>query len=131
MENKTDSLSTAQDALSRGKAMPHMRTAPAQPTSLWHNRDFLLLWSGQIVSAIGSQVSLIAFPWLILALTGSPAQAGLIAAIRTLPYLLFGLPAGALIDRWNRKRVMILCDTGRTVKSQLEWPPTITIGSDS
>ncbi len=85
------------------------------PTSLWGNRDFLLLWSGQIVSAVGSQVSLLAFPWLILAVTGSPAQAGLIAAIRLLPYMLFGLPAGALIDRWNRKRVMIFCDAGRAL----------------
>ncbi len=113
--NKTDSLSGGQDSLSRGKAMPNTRTTPARPASLWHNRDFLLLWSGQIVSAIGSQISLIAFPWLILAVTGSPAQAGLIAAIRTLPYIFFGLPAGALIDRWNRKRVMILCDTGRAL----------------
>src|SRR5579859_3326910 len=95
--------------------MPDTRVAATRSTSLWHNRDFLLLWSGQVVSAIGSQVSLIAFPWLILAVTGSPAQAGLIAAIRTLPYILFGLPAGALIDRWNRKRVMILCDTGRAL----------------
>jgi MFS family permease len=95
--------------------MPNMGTAAARPASLWHNRDFLLLWCGQIVSAIGSQVSLIAFPWVILAVTGSPAQAGLIAAMRTLPYILFGLPAGALIDRWNRKRVMILCDTGRAL----------------
>ena len=68
-----------------------------------------------MVSAIGSQVSTLAFPWLILAVTGSPVQAGLIAAIRTLPYILFGLPAGALIDRWNRKRVMILCDAGRAL----------------
>ena len=68
-----------------------------------------------MVSAIGSQVSTLAFPWLILAVTGSPVQAGLIAAIRTLPYLLFGLPAGALVDRWNRKRVMILCDSGRAL----------------
>jgi len=82
---------------------------------LWRHRDFLLLWSGQMVSAIGSQVSTLAFPWLILSVTGSPLQAGLIAAIRTLPYLLFGLPAGALVDRWNRKRVMILCDTGRAL----------------
>ena len=94
--------------------VPDTRTA-ARPVSLWRNRDFLLLWSGQVVSAIGSQVSLLAFPWLILAVTGSPAQAGLIAAIRTLPYILFGLPAGALIDRWNRKRVMILCDAGRAL----------------
>ena len=86
-----------------------------RPASLWHNRDFLLLWSGQIVSAVGSQVSLIAFPWLVLSVTGSPAQAGLIAAIRLLPYMLFGLPAGALIDRWNRTRVMIFCDIGRAI----------------
>src|SRR3954447_14598230 len=85
--------------------VPGIRTAAVRPVSLWRNRDFLLLWSGQVMSAIGSQVSLLAFPWLILAVTGSPAQAGLIAAIRTLPYILFGLPAGALIDRWNRKRV--------------------------
>jgi len=114
MENSSSHVNKT-DSLSRGKAMPNMGTAPARPASLWHNRDFLLLWSGQIVSAIGSQVSLIAFPWVILAVTGSPAQAGLIAAMRTLPYILFGLPAGALIDRWNRKRVMILCDTGRAL----------------
>jgi MFS family permease len=94
---------------------PNTQTTTARPISLWRNRDFLLLWSGQMVSAIGSQVSLLAFPWLILAVTGSPVQAGLIAALRTLPYLLFGLPAGALVDRWNRKRVMILCDAGRTL----------------
>jgi len=112
MENSSSPINKT-DSLSQGKGVPKTRTPPARPASLWHNRDFLLLWSGQIVSAIGSQVSLIAFPWLMLAITGSPAQAGLIAAMRTLPYLLFGLPAGALIDRWNRKRVMILCDTGR------------------
>ncbi len=95
--------------------MPATRTLTARPVALWHNRNFMLLWSGQVISAIGSQVSLLAFPWIILALTGSPAQAGLIAAIRTLPYILFGLPAGALVDRWDRKRVMILCDTGRAL----------------
>ena len=68
-----------------------------------------------MVSAIGSQVSLLAFPWLILSVTGSPVQAGIIASVRTLPYILFGLPAGALVDRWDRKRVMILCDAGRVI----------------
>lgn len=73
-----------------------MPTAAIRPVSLWHNRDFLLLWGGQMMSAVGSQVSLLAFPWLILAVTGSPVQAGMIAAIRTLPYILFGLPASKL-----------------------------------
>jgi len=84
---------------------------PEQPKSLWLNLDYMLLWSGQIVSNVGTQVSTLAFPLLILALTNSPAQAGFAGALRALPYVIFSLPAGALIDRWDRKRVMILCDT--------------------
>jgi MFS family permease len=80
---------------------------------LWRNRDYMLLWSGQMVSSVGTRVSQLAFPLLVLALTGSPAQAGLIAAMRGLPYALFILPAGAMVDRWDRKRVMILSDLGR------------------
>lgn len=82
---------------------------------LWRSRDYLLLIGGQGVSSIGSQISLVAFPLLIFALTHSPAQTGLMASIRSLPYALFTLPAGALVDRWNRKRLMILCDTGRAI----------------
>ncbi len=85
---------------------------PAPLTPLWKNRDYVLLWSGQTVSIIGTQVSTIAFPLLVLALTNSPIQAGIVAAARTLPYLFFTLPAGALVDRWNRKRVMIACNVG-------------------
>lgn len=73
----------------------------------------MLLVSGQVVSLLGSQFSLIAFPLLALFLTGSPAQAGLIGSMRLIPYFLLSLPAGALIDRWDRKRVMLLCDIVR------------------
>lgn len=75
----------------------------------------MLLWSGQVVSTLGSAASSIIYPLLILALTGSPAAAGLAAALGSLPYLVFSLPAGALIDRWDRKRVMIVCDIGRAI----------------
>ncbi len=92
------------------------RIAPvSRPISLWRNRDYLLLWSGQAISAIGSGVSELAFPLLILAITQSPAQAGFAAALRALPAPFFGLLAGALVDRWDRKRVMILCDAGRAL----------------
>ncbi len=84
--------------------MPTTNEPVAQPASLWHNRNYLLLWSGQIVSSIGTQVSDIAFPFLVLALTNSPAQAGFVGAAGTLPYFIFSLPAGALIDRWDRTR---------------------------
>jgi len=83
--------------------------------SLWRNRDYMFLWSGQLVSTLGTGVSSIAFPLLVLALTHSAAQAGLLGAFESLPYLIFSLPAGALVDRWDRKRVMVICDTGRAL----------------
>jgi MFS family permease len=89
-----------------------MTTTSAAPASLWRNRDYMLLWCGQTVNVIGTQVSQIAYPLLVLALTRSPAQAGFVAAARTVPWLVFALPAGALVDRWNRKRMMILCSAG-------------------
>ncbi|HEX8221595.1 MAG TPA: MFS transporter [Chloroflexia bacterium] len=82
---------------------------------LWRNRDYMLLWSGQVVSSLGSTVSAIVMPLFILALTGSPWLAGIAGALNTLPYLVFSLPVGALIDRWDRKLVMILCDAGRAI----------------
>ncbi len=80
-----------------------------------------------MVSSIGTEVSTLAFPLLILALTGSPAQAGFAGALRAFPYLVFSLPAGALIDRWDRKRVMILCDSGRAF-SMASIPVALALG---
>jgi len=87
----------------------------ARPDALWRNRDAVLLWAGQAVSTLGSQVSGLALPLLVLALTGSAAQAGLVGALQTLPHLVFSLPAGALIDRWDRKAVMVRCDIARAL----------------
>jgi predicted MFS family arabinose efflux permease len=84
-------------------------------TPLWRNRDFMLLLGGQVVSTVGTRVSAIAFPLLVLAQTHSPAKAGLVGFAQTLPYLLFFLPAGALVDRWDRKRVMLVADAGRAL----------------
>lgn len=88
---------------------------PRAHPPLWRNRNYMLLWGGQLLSNIGSQVSQIAFPLLVLAITASPAQAGIVGALRGLPFALLCLPAGALVDRWDRKRVMLLCDTGRAL----------------
>ncbi len=108
-------MSQVQDkSLQEGKAAEAAATT-RRTVPLWLNLNYMLLWSGQMVSSVGTRVSMLAFPLLVLAITHSPAQAGLIAALRGLPYALFILPAGALIDRWNRKRVMILCDTGRAL----------------
>lgn len=89
--------------------------ASSKPVSLWRNLDYLLLWSGQTISNVGTGVSTIAYPLLVLAVTGSPAQAGFISAARALIYAILVLPAGALVDRWDRKRAMIICDVGRAL----------------
>ncbi|HEU5375630.1 MAG TPA: MFS transporter [Ktedonobacteraceae bacterium] len=85
------------------------KVIPQQPVSLWHNRDYLLLWLGQAVSSLGTSCTQFAFPLLIVGLTRSIAAAGLVYSLGQLPYVLLSLPAGALVDRWPRKRVMIIC----------------------
>jgi len=92
-----------------------VRESSRRARSLWRNRDFMLLWAGQTVSILGGNVSGFALTLLILELTGSPARAGFITTLGAVPYLLFSLPAGALVDRWDRKRLMILCDAGRAL----------------
>lgn len=82
---------------------------------LWRLRDFRLVWTGQTLSELGTGISQLAYPLLVLAMTGSPAYAGVVSAARALPYLLFGLVAGALVDRWDRKRTMIFCDALRAL----------------
>jgi len=70
----------------------------------------MLLWSGQTLSQLGSQISLVAYPLLVLALTGSPAKAGVVGFAKAVPIAVFALPAGALVDRVNRKHLMVACD---------------------
>lgn len=82
---------------------------------LRRNRDFLLLQAGQLLSSAGTQTTSIAYPLLVLALTGSAAQAGLVSFARALPAVLLGLPAGLAADRWSRRRLMIAADAVRVL----------------
>jgi MFS family permease len=82
---------------------------------LRRNRDFMLLQSAAILSSGGSQVTAIAYPLLVLALTGSPAKAGIVAFARLLGMALLALPAGLAADRWSRKRLMVAAHAGRAL----------------
>jgi hypothetical protein len=86
---------------------------PAVP--LRRNRDFMLLQIGQLLSSAGTSSTSIAFPLLVLALTHSPAKAGIVAFARSLPSVLFALPAGLAADRWSRRRLMIAADGVRVL----------------
>jgi predicted MFS family arabinose efflux permease len=77
---------------------------------LRRNRDFMLLQTGQLLSSAGSASTAIAYPLLVLALTGSPTKAGIVVFARTLALALLSLPAGLAADRWRRKRLMIAAD---------------------
>jgi MFS family permease len=83
--------------------------------AMLRNRAFVLLCAGQAVSMAGTQVSQLALPLLVLDLSGSPALTGVFVALRTIPPLLLLLPAGAWLDRWDRKRVMIVSDAARAL----------------
>ena len=79
-------------------------------TPLRRNRDFVLLQAGQLFSTAGTSATQIAYPLLVLALTHSPARAGIVGFAGLLPYALFVLLAGVAADRWNRRTVMLVSD---------------------
>jgi MFS family permease len=79
----------------------------AAEVPLGRNRDFTLLWTGTAVSSLGTQVSIIAYPLLVLSATGSAAKAGLVSGATLIGTLLMLLPAGVVADRYPRKRIMI------------------------
>lgn len=74
-------------------------------------RDFRLLWFGEAVSLIGSATATILLPLLaVLHLHAGPAWMGVLSAATWLPWLVIGLPAGAWVDAWSERRVMVLAD---------------------
>ena len=93
-----------------------MEPVPAdeQARSLWRQRNFLLLWSGQTVSEMGSAVTQLALPLTaVVVLQAGTFEVGLLTSAATLAFALIALPAGALVDRYAKQRLMIWCDVGR------------------
>ncbi len=102
---------------------PH-RTAGAP--SVWANADFRRLTSGQLISQLGNQLHSLALPLVTLSISGSTTQAGTVLGLGTATYLLMGLVAGGLVDRWDRRRTMIWTEVGRaaltaTIPAALHW----------
>jgi MFS family permease len=84
--------------------------------SLWRHGDFRKLWTAATVSLLGSQVTLIAVPYIASTmLRATVLQVSLLAAFEMLPFLLFTLPAGAWLDRVRRRPVLIAADIARGV----------------
>ncbi|MER5355643.1 MFS transporter [Kitasatospora sp. NPDC002551] len=93
--------------MSLGKTRGRPAAAPPPPLDLWRVRDFVVLWWAQVTSRVGTQISQFVLPLLVLDATGSAGTAGLITALEQVPYVLLAIPAGALVERWNRRVVLV------------------------
>jgi MFS family permease len=71
------------------------------------------VWTGSFISGTGDEITLLALPWLVLQITHSPFQLGIVAALQNLPFLLLTLIAGVYADRWDRRRIMLSADIVR------------------
>ncbi|MGI8855933.1 MAG: MFS transporter [Thermomicrobiales bacterium] len=81
--------------------------------AILRQRNFALLWIGQLISVFGDWVLLIALPFYIFDLTGSALATGAMFMAQTVPRVLLGSVAGVFVDRWDRKRTMIAADLSR------------------
>jgi MFS family permease len=88
---------------------------PGRPQALWRQRDFGVFWAAQTLSVLGDSFALIALPLLVLQATGSLARMGLLTAVGGAASVLAAVFAGALVDRVDRRRLLIACDLVRMV----------------
>jgi MFS family permease len=90
---------------------------PGRPSrSLLRHRDFVKLWSAESVSQLGTQVTLLALPWIAATiLKVSPFEFGLLGTIEFLPFIFLSLPAGVWVDRLRRRPILIVGDLGRAI----------------
>ncbi len=86
------------------------------PTSLWRNGDFRRFWVGQTASQLGEHTSLVVLPlFAVLTLGAGAGELGVLRAVGQAPILLLSLFAGAWVDRWRARTVMVLTDAGRAL----------------
>ena len=86
-----------------GKAAPSM-------LSIFRNRSFTLLWAGQLISSMGSAFTTLAASILVYRITGSAFSVGLMLIATAGPTILIGLIAGVIVDRYDRKRIMLVSE---------------------
>ena len=96
-----------------GRAAGLSRLIP--PGSLLRDRSFGLFWGAHAISEAGSRITSVVAPILVYQLTGSALGTGVLGALQAVPYLLFGLLAGAIADRADRRRIMVGCNLLQTV----------------
>src|SRR5580704_16966954 len=90
------------------------------------SRPFRLYFGGQVVSASGTFLQQTAIGWLVLELTGSPSDLGLVLAAGGMPSLLFGPWGGAVADRVDLRKLLIVTQTAYCLLAALLWALALT-----
>jgi DHA3 family macrolide efflux protein-like MFS transporter len=91
------------------------KTKPPSPFAVFRNRNFALMWTGQLISTMGSALTSLAASIFVYQKTGSAASVGLMLMATAAPSLVVGLIAGVFVDRFDRKRIMIAADIIRGI----------------
>jgi len=89
-------------------------------TSL-RQRNYSLFWFGQLISLMGTSMQIIGQAWLVLELTHSAWQLGLVGALQSLPVLLFSIFGGIFADRWPKRRVLLVTQAAAMIQALLLW----------
>ncbi|MEN4043093.1 MAG: MFS transporter, partial [Anaerolineaceae bacterium] len=82
---------------------------------LFRNRHFMALWIAQLVSFVGDYLEWLAIPILVKNMTGSTLMVGLALIANSIPVLALGPVAGVFVDRWDRRKTMIIADILRAL----------------
>ncbi len=91
-----------------------MAASPVPRTSLFRHPNYRKLWTAATVSLFGTQVSQIAIPFIAaVVLKASAGEVGLLTTVEFLPFILFTLPAGVWVDRFPKRRILVIADLGR------------------
>ena len=123
-----DELNVDPTAAAETPPRPSGAEAGRARPSLWRHADYLKIWSAATISLMGSQVSLIAIPFIAAAvLHASAFQVAMMGMFELLPFIVFALPAGAWLDRVRRRPVLIAGDLGRAA-ALLTIPIAYTLG---
>jgi MFS family permease len=113
-------------ATTAAAAAPSGDRTVVRPLPLWRNLQFQTLWIGTSASTLGVSVTDFAYPLTVLAVSGSPALAGLFAAVQAIGMLLAGLPAGLLADRSDSRAIVIWTEAGRAAVTAIVAAALIT-----
>ena len=97
-----------------------------QALSSLRQRNYRLYVFGQMISLIGTGMQTIGQAWLVLELTHSAFQLGVVGALQFLPVLLFAIFGGVLADRWPKRRILLVTQTAAMIQALLLWIMVIT-----